>query len=178
MQAIVSLLEDSAHRRVEAIWNKLEQECGLAGIKVTPYPHFSWQVVEDYPQDPLKTFLKELSSGSQPIQVTCAGLGIFTGPEPVIYIPVVKTEELLRFHQVIWESTLHLAVGPSHHYSPQTWIPHITLAHSDVNSEKLACALKDLAIHPLNWELTIDNLALVCQIGEEIGQLQDRFDFH
>lgn len=176
MQAIVSLLEESAHRQVEAIWNVLELECGLAGIKVTPYPHFSWQVVEDYPLEPLKAFLKQLASGLHPIQVTCTGLGIFTGPEPVIYIPVVKTDKLLRFHHLIWKNTFHLAVGPSPYYAPETWIPHITLAHSDVDSEKLACALKALAAQPLNWDLIIDNLALVSQSGGEVGQLQDRFD--
>ncbi len=177
MYAIVSLLDEPANQQVEAIWNKLERECGLAGIKITPYPHFSWQVADDYQLDPLRTSLREMAETSSPVKVLCAGLGIFTGPEPVIYIHVVKNEQMFLYHRALWEKTALLAIKPSLYYSPDTWVPHITLAHSDVDSEKLACALRDLAVEDLAWELTITNLALVCQIGDEIGQLKDRFDF-
>jgi 2'-5' RNA ligase len=177
MYAIVSLLEDSAYQLVEGIWNKLEIDCGLAGIKVTPYPHFSWQLAENYDLSNLKVALQDIASVSTPMKVLCAGLGIFTGPEPVIYIQVVKDDHLLKYHRELWGKIMPLAISPSTHYAPNTWVPHITLAHSDVDSEKLACALKDLATQPLSWELKIDNLSLVYQTGEEVGQLEKRFDF-
>jgi len=177
MQAIVSLLEASVYSRIEAMWRILELKCGLKGIKATPFPHFSWHVAEDYTTGPVAAMLKEAADRSKPFTVMTSGLGIFTGQEPVIYVLIAKDERLLRFHKAIWKQARKVSLGPSHYYSPDAWVPHITLAHSDVDQNALVCAIEELAFRPFNWEVRIDNLALVGQAGEEIGQLKFRFDF-
>ena len=48
MHGLVSLLDPEHYQQVENLWNELEEECGLEGIKVTPYPHFSWLIAEDF----------------------------------------------------------------------------------------------------------------------------------
>ncbi len=177
MQAIVSLLEASAYSRIEAMWRVLELKCGLKGIKATPFPHFSWHVAEDYAADPLAELLQEAAGKSQPFTVMTSGLGVFTGQVPVIYVLIAKDERLLRFHKALWRRARKYSLGLSPYYSPDAWIPHITLAHSDVNRQTLVCALEELAFLPFKWEIRIENLALVGQAGEEIGQLKYRFDF-
>jgi hypothetical protein len=37
--------------------------------------------------------------------------------------------------------------------------------------------MEELGFIPLNWEVEIDNLALVGQAGSEVGTLLRRFDF-
>jgi len=177
MYAIVSLLEPVIYRRVEALWKRLETVCGLKGIQITPYPHFSWLVADDFDSKPLKQALEKINSISQPFQVRCAGLGIFTGPDPVIYIQVVKNPEMKQLHQLLWENIHRHAINLSPYYTPDVWVPHITLGHTDITPKKLACAVVELGFEPFTWEMKVDNLAVVCQVGNEVGRLEDRFDF-
>ncbi|MCL4561142.1 MAG: 2'-5' RNA ligase family protein [Chloroflexi bacterium] len=178
MYAIVSLLEPSTYSRIEAMWRILELQCGLQGIKTTPFPHFSWHVAENYDFDRVEGTLRQIAATSKPFTVKTAGLGLFTGTEPVIYVLIVKNENLYRFHNTIWEKIHPNAVGSNEHYAPEAWVPHITLAHSDVNRNTLICALEELAFLPFNWEIKIDNLAIVGQTGEEVGTLRDRIEFN
>ena len=177
MEAVVSLLDAAAYSRIEAMWRILELKCGLKGIKNTPYPHFSWHVAEDYSNGEIGPELKNLADHARPFVVTTSGLGIFTGQEPVIYILISKTERMLQFHKAIWKQINPSGSCPSAYYSPETWVPHITLAHSDVNKQALLCALEELAFIPFSWEVKIDNLAVVGQTGDEVGKLISRFDF-
>ena len=177
MKAVVSLLDDSAYSRIEAMWRVLELKCGLKGIKNTPYPHFSWHVADSYSGEEVQGILQGLSANAKPFTVTTSGLGIFTGQEPVIYILISKTEKLLRFHKSIWKQIQPFANCGSDFYTPDVWVPHITLAHSDVNKQALLCALEELAFVPFSWEIKIENLAVVGQSGVEVGRLINRFDF-
>ncbi len=177
MEAVVSLLDATAYSRIEAMWRVLELKCGLKGIKTTPYPHFSWHVAEGYNHAKADQTVADTSAASHPFTVHTSGLGIFTGQEPVIYLVISKTESLLRYHKALWKRIEPLAVNSSTYYSPELWVPHITLAHSDVNRQSLVCALEELAFIPFNWEIRIDNLAVVGQSGEEIGHLSNRYDF-
>ncbi|HEX2979238.1 MAG TPA: 2'-5' RNA ligase family protein [Anaerolineaceae bacterium] len=177
MHAIVSLLDPASYEQVQAIWKKLEDECDLRGNRVTPYPHISWQVAEDYRTDLLAKRLARLAARSTPILLHCSGLGLFTGAEPVLFINTIKDKTLIRYHDRVIHAAKNVVVGPSDYYQPQLWMPHITLAHRGLNAEALACALRDLAFQDFNWEIRLDNLALVCQEGEEIGQLKVRWNF-
>jgi 2'-5' RNA ligase len=177
MQAVVSLLEATAYSRIEAMWRVLELKCGLRGIKNTPFPHFSWHVAEGYDPALVSEAIESMVGPSRPFTVQTSGLGIFTGQEPVIYLLISKTEKLLRFHKALWRRIDPLARGSSAYYAPDIWVPHITLAHGDVNKQSLLCALEELAFIPFNWEIKIDNLAVVGQSGEEVGHLVSRYDF-
>ena len=177
MQALVSLLESTASSQVQSLWQKLEERCGLRGIKSTPYPHFSWVVAEEYDGDGMDTALDAITHSASPFTIQTSGLGLFTGLEPIIYIVIAKDQRLLEFHKVIWENTKNLGRGVNQYYMPDTWIPHVTLAHSDVDRDTLLCAMEELGFLSLNWEIEIDNLALVGQAGNEVGTLIKRFDF-
>ena len=60
MHGLVSLLDSTHYTLVEEIWQELEIECGLKGIYITPMPHFSWQIAEDYDWDALEIALQEI----------------------------------------------------------------------------------------------------------------------
>jgi hypothetical protein len=64
MHGIVTLLDEINTINVQSLWQKLETECGLSGIKVTPIPHFSWQVAEDYELQSLEPFLRKIAYAS------------------------------------------------------------------------------------------------------------------
>ncbi len=177
MHGIVSLLDPPATAKVEALWQELEQKCGLTGIKFTPLAHFSWQVAEQFDPQKTRSLLESVARVSRPFPALAGGLGIFTAKVPVLYLPVTKDENLLRFHARLWEATGGLVQGASDFYSPPLWMPHITLAYGDVDAAKLACAVRALAFESLELNLLVDNLSFVYQVDGEAGYLDYRCDF-
>ncbi len=90
MFAIATLLETNSDRRTREFWQLLEKDCGLAGINTTPLPHFSWQGAQDYPVSEVDQILTETTQQMAPFITRTAGLGLFTGPVPVLYLALVK----------------------------------------------------------------------------------------
>jgi hypothetical protein len=170
MNGIASLLDRSTTNRVELIWHQLEAQCGLVGIKATPFPHISWQVTEAYTLPQLETVLAALVRQLEPFYIHTTGLGLFTGPKPILYISAIKDEQLMRLHATLWEETNGIAIRPSQYYSPGYWVPHITLAYNDVNENNLDCALHILAFQSFDWEILIDNLVFVAQVGDQLPE--------
>ena len=177
MHAIVSLLPEPYEQEVQSLWNELEDLCGLKGIHITPYPHFSWQVAKDYDFNLLDHTLEEIAHNTRPIIASTTGLGLFTGPRPVIYIRVVKSTPLVQFHQNLWQRTAMLARGISAYYGPDLWIPHISLASEDVNASNIVPVIEYLAFRPFTWEMQVNNIALIFQPAGEKGTLHSTYDF-
>jgi 2'-5' RNA ligase len=175
--AVVSLLDEDTQRKVEAHWDHLERNCGLKGIRITPYPHLSWQVAEDHVLDPLRAALASRAETSQPFVIQIAGLGIFSGPDPVLYLQVVKNTPLMEYQEKIWDDSAPFARGLSPHYHPSAWIPHITLAYHDINLGNVGCVMQEYAFHKFDWMIRLDNLAIVTQDGENVGIMKERFNF-
>jgi 2'-5' RNA ligase len=178
MNGIASLLNDPYKSQIEAIWQELEQKCGLIGVRVTPLPHFTYQVVEAYDQPRLVRILEELARQTRPFKVHTTGVGLFTGEMPVIYLPLVKNDALLHFHKIIWDRTIDTAQGPSPYYSPDSWIPHITLGYGDVTNFNLGCAMEALAFKDFNWEITVDNLTFIGQFDQNLSANGNCCTFH
>ncbi len=170
MHGIVTLLDEKHHSKVKHLWQTLEAECGLRGIQVTPIPHFSWQVAQDYHYEQLAHILDEVSRQAVPFQVNTGGLGIFTGEVPVLYISVVKNIHMLQLHEKLWNEARDAGVNINAFYSPDHWMPHITVAYGDVDQDTLRCAISRLAFQIFNWEFRVDNLAVISQPDGGVGQ--------
>jgi len=175
MHALVSILPKPFSQQVEALWDELEEEHGLAGIRVTPYPHFSWQIGEDYNLPALEALLGDVVKSTAPLIVRTTGIGIFTGPRPVIFIPVVKNAALIDFHTQLWEQTQDIGQGLSPYYNPQNWIPHISLAYEDIDLQNITSVIQALAYRDFIWEMRIDNLAFIYEPDSLIGSLGLRY---
>ena len=177
MHGVVSLLDSRHAELVKILWQLLEKHCGMNGVMLTPYPHFSWQIAEDYPEPATETLLKTISSQCQPLRVRTGGLGVFSGPHPVLFISIIRNEELNRVHKYIWQKFQKSAKGRSPFYAPPSWMPHITLAFGDATPRKLSCAVELLASKVFDWEIEVNNLAFIAQPGDQTGTLKHRYDF-
>ena len=80
MYGVASLLNPTATRQTQEIWEWLEEYCGLAGIRLTPLPHFSWQVAAEYNLEKTEEILSNLAGLTFPFTVRATGIGIFCGP--------------------------------------------------------------------------------------------------
>jgi 2'-5' RNA ligase len=176
MHGIVSLLDDEHYASVEGIWARLEREFGVRGIYTTPFPHFSYQVAESYDVERVEPVLQRIAARAAPFRVKTAGLGIFNLTHPVLYIPVVRSPTLSALHETMWSEITKLASGAPEYYRPDMWMPHITLAHGDIDWDKLNDIVRSLREQQFHWELTVNNLSIIYDTGTEQG-LRCRFNF-
>ncbi len=167
MEGVVSLLDERHYALAEALWAELEQACGLRGVNLTPFPHFSYQVAERYDRAALDGALERFAAEAPPFVVTTAGLGLFTGPRPVVYLPLVRTAALSRFHAALWQAIAGAGFDVQAYYHPDSWMPHITIGFGDVDAEGAAAIVRQLAVRLLNWEIAVQSVAF---IGETEGR--------
>jgi len=169
VEGVVSLLDEPHQALVDALWTDLERECGLRGVRATPFPHFSYQVAERYDREPLIEALQRFAAAEPPFSVTTSGLGVFTGAKPVVYLPIVRTAALSRFHAALWQAIAGTGFAVQAYYLPDRWLPHITIGWGDVDAQGAAAAVRWLANQPLNWEIAVTSVAF---IGETEGRLE------
>jgi 2'-5' RNA ligase len=161
MHSVISLLDDQHCKQVEQLWAEIASRFELRGIYRTPYPHFSYHVSTDYDLGPSQSVLKEVARETAVLSITTGGHGIFNGPTPVLYIPVVRTAVLSQLHERVWTAVEAVSSGTQTYYSPANWLPHITLAQHDLTPENLPLIMQWLNQQGLNWQVMIDNLSLI-----------------
>jgi 2'-5' RNA ligase len=176
MDGIVSLLDPEHTALVEEIWTQLQHEFGLRGIYATRFPHFSYHLADHYDVDRLTSILQTFVRGRTPMEVKTTGLGIFSGGPLVLYIPVVRGPELHQMHADLWNAVAPVSHGLNPVYSPETWMPHITLAYGDVRPEALPDIIRLLGEREFNWHITIDQLLLLINAGDA-GEQRISFPF-
>ena len=171
LHGVGSLVDSEATRRVKAIWSRLDRELGLRGVLVMPYPHVSYQVAQGYDRDNLEVSLARLARETRPFTIRTMGLATFPGPWPVVFVAVEKDYELRAFHGKVWEACLPHARDAFAYYHPDSWIPHITLAHGEernsvpLSGDQVNRVLATLNDQDCRWEIAIDNITLVWDYG-------------
>lgn len=161
MYGVVSLLDDQHNEKVEAIWAELQARFGVHGVSITPVAHFSYHVSEGYDSERIGQVLDDIAGKVSPFVVKTVGLGIFTGDDPVLYVPVLLNPALITLHEQLWSALAEIATGPLHLYHPDRWQPHITLTHKDVDHELLPQVVRILSERDFYWTIQIDNLAVL-----------------
>lgn len=161
LQGVVSILDSEHCDKVGALWADLEREFGLKDAAAA-FPHISYQVAEQYEMRRAKGVLKRIARRNVPFTIRTSGLGIFTGDSPILYVAVARSTRLAAFHTQLWGRISRTAHGiHAHHYGPDNFIPHITLAAGDLTQRQLPDVVRLLAQRPFSWTITIDNLTLV-----------------
>jgi hypothetical protein len=161
MHGVVSLLDHKHYQLVKDLWAGLAREFAVSGIYVHPYPHVSYQVATHYNVKSLESVLRRFAASKTSFKVRTGGLGIFTGPQPVLYIPVVRSPELTQFHEALWQEISSTGSGFEDYYHPAHWVPHITLGFVDMKKGDLGQIVRLLAERDFNWEMTVDSIALI-----------------
>jgi 2'-5' RNA ligase len=166
LHGIVSLLDERHYREVEELWLEFERKYNVSSLpRRVPYPHISLHVAAEYALDRVEAALSDLAARQRPIPARIGGLGVFMGKEPVLTLTIVRSPAIEALHQRVWEAVDGLAAGVLHHYRPENWVPHITLAQGDLNATNVPRMVSALMNRQLDWELSIDNLTLMVDDG-------------
>jgi 2'-5' RNA ligase len=171
MHGVVSLLDDTHYALVENLWAEISRELGLKDFYKTPFPHFSYHVATHYDLTMLSLALKRLAANQPPFKVRTAGLGLFSGPQPVLYLALTRTSALSAFQQLVWQEVAPTASNGVGYYHPEQWMPHITLADGEGFKAHLPDVIRFLGYRSFQWEITLNNLALIYDNGatQEVG---------
>jgi 2'-5' RNA ligase len=175
MYAIISELDPEASLVVKDLWNKLREACNLMAIYELPTPHLTWLTAEELDVTAVERFLADLSNNTQPLTSFIFGFGIFSGDRPVFYMPLVKSQAMIDLHKEIWRQSTGLIKNENRYYSPNFWLPHITLAINDITKESLACALKAVAFETVEMQVIFNNLLVVSQQDLPANMANKRF---
>jgi 2'-5' RNA ligase len=167
MLAITSVLNPQSAERINRIIKSLETEFGLDDVQATPDPHLTYQLAGVRKLSALNQVLREVARHTMPFPAFTTGLGLFPGPNPVIYIPVLRSEALNRLHQRIIEATRPLCLRTDKFSGPDCWLPHISLALHDTTPEMLGPVLQYLNHQTFNLKLAINNITIMRQEGDK-----------
>ncbi|MFN2199403.1 MAG: 2'-5' RNA ligase family protein [Anaerolineales bacterium] len=162
VSAIATVLLPPFGDRVQAIWQDFQDDCQVQfTLTSDPIPHISWQGAQHYNERALDEVLAKIASQTRPFAIKTSGIGIFTGPTQIIYLSVVKDANLMHLHRQIWDATQELSENRNTYYSPELWLPHITLAQDSLNAQALDCILAKITFRPYEWIIPVDHLALI-----------------
>lgn len=177
MYAIISELDPESSLVVKDLWSRLSEACGLMAIYELPTPHITWFVAEDLDVPVVEAIIADLSARTDLLTTYVFGFGIFSGERPVFYLPLVKSQAMIDLHNEIWNQAVTYSQHPKRYYSPDFWLPHITLAINDITQESLACALESVAFEQVEMTVSADNLIVVAQKDDSASLAMKQFRF-
>ncbi len=160
MYAITSLLNPRNAKRINRIVKGLETKFGLDDVQDTPEPHLTYLLTGTRRLSDIKNMLREVAATTPPFSAYTTGLGVFPGASPVIYIPVLRSNDLNQLHQRVLDVTAPLCRAGTY-YGPDRWLPHLSLALHDTTPDLLGPVLSHLNAETYNLRLNINNLAIL-----------------
>ena len=168
MLAITSLLNPRNATRIRGIIKALEVKFGLDDVQATPAPHLTYLLanITERKTHELKEALRRVAATTPPFPAYTTGLGMFPGDNPVIYVPVLRSNDLNGLHQRVLDVTTPICRGTDRYNAPARWLPHLSLALHDTTPDLLGPVLRHLNHETYNLRLNINNLAILEQQGD------------
>lgn len=165
MSTLALLLHEPAARKVRTWWDLLEAKLGIRGVRKVPFPHVTLLGCEGIDHPRIQEVLDDLCFRTPSLELRSIGLGFFIRPMPVIYAPIIRSQALSCLHRELWDAMEGLGGNLFRLYSPEQWIPHMTLAQFDLTRENQIEALKLLLEEDLELVFEVRNLTLFDWIG-------------
>jgi 2'-5' RNA ligase len=171
----ISVLDASHYQIVKDLWADIDRSCGPRSLVPHPFPHFTYQAAEDYDLTQLDEILQALAARSVPFQIPTAGLSIFG--DYAVYLVVPRVPQLDRYHAMLWQATIPAGrTKPEVWYSPEEWVPHITLALGPQIRDKVPEIVRLLYRRDLEWRIEVNNLTVVYE-DDTHKEFINRYDF-
>jgi 2'-5' RNA ligase len=158
---IASLMTENERDVVLRFWDVFETEYNSIGVQSFDHPNLGFQGGSCSNIDSLKDELSNLCVALSPFDVKVEGFGFFEAPSKVVYLKVLKTDELIELHKKINNSLAKCCENLFEFYTPENWVPHITLAMDDLSEKGFNNFKERYKDYLPSFKQTISNLALV-----------------
>lgn len=158
---VASILDTTGTETNAVLWASIGRIFYETGAPLTILPHLSWHVAAHYDQDLLDEYLRRLARKIGPVPLNVAGVGVFSGKSPVIYLPITKTPVITRLHHLLWIELGAISTDVNPNYDPMVWIPHVSLSIGEVSRDVISKVITEMAYLSLDFQLIAANLAIL-----------------
>ncbi len=143
MHALVAFLDDTADRKIRALWQALQDSGIPAGSRIAP--HITLAAGASIPAKARAAVRTEIELLALP-GVWLSTLGTFPNPTNVLMLAAVVDTELIAVHSAVHDGLAGKVHHPSALHLPGSWVPHCTLAER-ITPAQLAAGFARL--HPV-----------------------------
>jgi 2'-5' RNA ligase len=139
-------------RATQAVLDEVDQRLVALGLtrtmrRLAAAHHLAFGVYQNLPAE-LDGELGQFAAGIAPVSLRLGSIGVFPGPQAVLFLAPVVTERLLQLHRLFHTTFAQAADQNAAYYQPGAWVPHVTLA-LDVPPTQLPDAV---AIASSDWQ--------------------------
>jgi len=159
---VITVLPEPFASRVESLWDSMTREFGMARGYPGALPHFTYHLAETYDMPRAASTLAAIARETRPFEVETSGIGVFTGVQPVVYIPVARAPALAALHARVCEELRRAGMETDPYYLPERALPHITIAQQNLPPEP-GPLFSWLTRQDFSWRVPVTNLALADQ---------------
>jgi 2'-5' RNA ligase len=125
-------------------------------------PHVTFHLSERDVESGAAAVVERLAKSTAPFRLYSAGLGVFAGPNgPILHLSVARSPAAARLaEQLELELSAAGFPGTDAYYTPERWIPHITIAQQNLSGADLPGLLAWLVEQPLAIEIVVSELSI------------------
>lgn len=166
--AIVSLIDQTAWQAILGLIPE-SREAILNRKAKTDFTHFSWLVSKNLEVTKVKRSLQAIAKQQSHFTISSGGVGVFPGENPVISFLLARNSVIDHLQTRIWKKCQKNMTEINPYYFPDVWMPHVTLFHHGMTSQDYETFFRTSVYSPINFELRVDNLAIIFQNGDSAG---------
>jgi len=179
MIGILSLLTGKAFLEVQSVQHQIVEKHGTLGTGFSQ-PHLTYALgTEGSSREALENLigrLDALAAATDPFAIRAMGLGLFSRPALVLYLPVPRSPALASVHQAV-----HGAIGEGGtvraHYRPPRWLAHISLVSAGLTKELLPAVIQELVPLRLDVSSRLTGFSLAEEIEQDRWEITREFPF-
>ncbi len=160
---VMLYFDDRTERTILNVWQSLaEHNLTSRMLDEGIRPHITLAIFEELDCQPCENELVKITSKIPSPSILFTHFGVFTNPEPVIFVSPLVTKELLDFHNELHTKLAGEGKDPWELYNPGKWVPHCTLAlgYKIENEAKIIrlCQKMSLPMHVQAVQIGVVNL--------------------
>jgi 2'-5' RNA ligase len=155
--------------------NPATSEMILAHRGESDFIHFSWMVSQAINLETVSATLQSIAETTMEFECMNGGIGVFSGEFPVVTFVLARNKKLAATQLKIWNNCYPNMGMVNVKYSPDAWIPHITLLHYDIEKEDYCSFIEKSISTNIQFRIMVDNLAIIFKDGNKAGLLT-RYD--
>jgi hypothetical protein len=159
--SIAALLDDEHTRIVRELWQELDTELSIKHPFGKPVPHITHIQAARLQQPDFRLALNRFAQTQPPFMVRTIGLGIFTGTENALYIPVVRNPELTSIQTNLITSLASSLEGIRETHFINHWIPHISLMIPGMGKGQMGQVIDLLSDRNFTWEFRVRKMVVL-----------------
>jgi 2'-5' RNA ligase len=156
------LLDTAARERVEALLDEMSERFGVGRGFPGGVPHVTFHLSERDTEPGAAAVVESVAKSTLPFRLYSAGLGAFAGPSgPILHLSVARAPAAATLAERLGQELSAAGFpGTDPYYTPERWIPHITIAQQNLDGADLPGLLAWLVEQRLAMEIAISELSI------------------